>query len=324
MNENNVFKTPILLIVFNRVDTLKRIVGVLREVNVTNIYISADGPREKVESDFSRTKAVRDYISENINWKCEIKTRYSDINMGCKKACSSALRWFFENEENGIILEDDCLPDKSFFSYCEELLDLYKDDQRVGMISGYNASIEYPFEYSYHFATGGSIWGWATWRRVAKDFDPEDKLLRNPKIRDFLLNATTDINETEHILAGVKRILDGEDDNWDFSWSTILKINSQLSIVPSVNMIRNIGINPDATHPIDESSKLFKVEAKRLSFPMEHPPCMVADRKLSMKMGALHYPVMWKRILLGIPFFRVFYKCCIQPILKKIKTNRIQ
>ncbi len=316
MNINNTFSIPVLLIVFNRVDTLKRVVDVLRDIRVERLYVSADGPRTNVESDAARTKSVRDFIDKNIDWKCEVYTKYSETNQGCKRACTSAFNWFFENEEKGIIIEDDCLPDRSFFPYCEELLNYYKDDQRIGMISGYNGCPDYPCDYSYHFTTGGSIWGWATWRRVAAGFDPQNSILKNPKIKDFLLNATTDKNETEHIFAGVNRILDGQDNGWDFSWSALLKINSQLGIVPSVNMIRNIGINADSTHPMDENSHLFKIEVKPFSFPVKHPPCIVADRVLSMKMGAMHYPPLWKRALLKLPLFKKFYRLFVKPFLK--------
>jgi len=129
-------KTPVLFIIFNRLATTKRVFGAIRQAKPERLFIAADGPRHRCSGEEQKVRAVRDYVLGHIDWECQVKTLFSDKNLGCQKGPVTAIDWFFENESEGIILEDDCVPDPSFFRYAEEMLDRYRDDERVMVISG--------------------------------------------------------------------------------------------------------------------------------------------------------------------------------------------
>ncbi len=319
--ENNDFHTPVLLIVFNRVETVKKVLDVIRQIKPPRFYVAADGPRKTVPIDVEKTNIVRDHIRTNIDWKCELRTLFSEANLGCKNGPAKAIQWFFSNEEQGIVLEDDCLPDLSFFPYCQELLERYKYDSRIGLISAFNSHPDYPAQYSYHLATGGSTWGWASWQRVGKHFNPDNEILKNPMLKNYLINATTDPKETAHICRALKKMQSNNDQIWDFSWGTLLKINSQLGIVPAVNLLRNIGADVEATHPLNSKDPLIKIHVGQMNFPLKHPPCIVADRKFSKLIAAQHVEPLWHRILVNMPLLPQVYRILFKPLKTKLKQT---
>ncbi|MDD3083391.1 MAG: nucleotide-diphospho-sugar transferase, partial [Candidatus ainarchaeum sp.] len=165
-----VINIPILFLIFNRLDTTKQVFEEIRKAKPKKVYVAADGPRNIEEK--KKTDAVRKYVLDNIDWKCNVKTLFRKNNLGCGKAVSQAITWFFKNEEMGIILEDDCLPSQSFFPFCEELLKKYKDNEKIMHISGFNPVSKNKYsEADYFFSYTASIWGWATWRRAWKKYD---------------------------------------------------------------------------------------------------------------------------------------------------------
>ena len=158
-------KTAVLFLIYKRLDTARRVFEVIRVARPPRLYVASDGPRESKEGEAEKVQAVRDYVMSHIDWDCEVKTLFREKNLGCKYAVSGAISWFFENEEMGIILEDDCLPSMSFFWFCEELLDKYKDDERIVNITGCNFQQgRNNTGYSYYFSIYSHIWGWAGWR----------------------------------------------------------------------------------------------------------------------------------------------------------------
>ena len=166
------FITPVLFIIFNRVETTKRVFEAIRNVRPLKLYVAADGPRPGNDADKVNCDEVRKII-DDVDWPCEIKTLFQDQNLNCGRAPSTAITWFFEHEEEGIILEDDCLPSTSFFRFCHELLAYYRHDNRVMHIGGNNflEGWQKDPDYSYYFSRSGHIWGWATWRRAWQTFD---------------------------------------------------------------------------------------------------------------------------------------------------------
>ena len=157
--------TAVLFLVFNRLDTTKQVFETIRQAKPQRLYIAADGARASRVGEAAQVQAVRDYVTSHVDWECEVKTLFREQNLGCKYAVSSAIAWFFENEEMGIILEDDCLPDPTFFNFCQELLARYRHDQRIGVISGDNFQFGHRRnDDSYYFSKYVHIWGWATWR----------------------------------------------------------------------------------------------------------------------------------------------------------------
>ena len=163
-SEKQSFNTPILFLLFNRPDTTQKVFNSIREIKPKYLFVSADGPRPNSLNDLNDCNQTRK-ILDQIDWECNLKTLFREKNMGCKKAIKEGIDWFFEHVDKGIIIEDDCLPSKSFYSFCEELLNIYENDNRIMMISGYNALGKFETPNDYLFSKIGSIWGWATWKK---------------------------------------------------------------------------------------------------------------------------------------------------------------
>ncbi len=273
------FDTPILFLIFNRADTTQKVFDVIRQQKPKYLYVAADGPRKHKQGEAATCQRVRDIIQ--VDWDCELKTLYRDENLGCKIAVSSAITWFFDNVEQGIILEDDCLPDPSFFPYCEELLNRYKDDARIGHIGGNNfLSGMIDDKFSYDFSAYSHIWGWATWRRAWKNYDVDFKFWDeyNEK-RSFLFCNLWDkiyfssfISDTIHNRNGIN--------TWDMQWMFTLRLQNQLSIYPAMNLVANIGLGSlFATHIKREIKSLF-CPLSCMQFPLIHPDYVLRNKKL--------------------------------------------
>ena len=249
-------KTGVLFLVFNRLDTTKKVLKAIAEAKPPRLYIAADGARESKDDEAKKIKEVRDFVMSNIDWECEVKTLFRDQNLGCKMAVSGAIDWFFENEEMGIILEDDCLPSQSFFWFCEELLLKYRDDDDIFIISGdgrSTSSIEINTDYS--FVKYPLIWGWASWARAWNKYDIEMK--QWPKLKDTILKNVSKNNATVRFWSNVfKKVYTNKLDTWDIQFVlTLLEFRGKC-IVPKINLIKNIGFGLDATHTIDTQSNM--------------------------------------------------------------------
>jgi hypothetical protein len=269
-------KTPVLFLVFNRPDTTKQVFEAIRKARPAKLYVAADGPRENNETDAQNIKQVKSIVT-NVDWNCELKTLFRNENLGCKIAVSSAIDWFFENEEEGIILEDDCLPHASFFRFCEELLDKYREDKRICMISGDNFQFgRKRTEYSYYFSRYPHIWGWASWRRVWRNYDVNMELW--PKIRrdNWLYGYLWEKECVEHWTEIFDNVYEGKIDTWDYQWVFTSWIQNSLVILPNVNLVSNIGFGESATHTT-KTNILAQLEAGPIKFPLLHPPFMLRD-----------------------------------------------
>lgn len=241
-------KTPVLFLVFNRLDTTIKVFESIRQAKPPKLYIAADGARESVKHEKEKVDEVRDYIIANIDWDCEVKSLFRDKNLGCKVAVSSAINWFFENEEMGIIVEDDCLPSLSFYWFCERMLNEYQNDERIMMISGTNYfldirnNINNDYFYSRHF----SIWGWATWKRAWDKYDVKMPTWRN----EIQPNDLKFVSDRIYIVKYFERMFDliylNSINTWDIQWVYTCLFNYGLCLTPSINMIHNIGV--DGTH----------------------------------------------------------------------------
>jgi len=275
------FETPILFLIFNRADTTQRVFDAIRECRPKTLYVAADGPREQKEGEIDKCEQARDIIKQ-IDWNCELKTLFRDKNLGCKMAVSSAISWFFENEEYGIILEDDCLPDFSFFSFCEELLIKYKDDERIGHISG-NCFLPHLFDKdeSYSFASLPHIWGWATWRRVWEKYDVNLSYWTNSskKKRKQLFNCKREEIYFSSFISDSIKECNGVH-AWDCQYVYSLRLQNQLSIYPSVNLVTNIGLNTaEATHSSWKNRTNY-ILSQPIKFPLKHPQHIMRNREI--------------------------------------------
>lgn len=270
---------PILFIVFNRLENTMKVFETIRKSKPQKLYISSDGPREDVNDEAKMIFAIRSYLLERIDWKCEVQTLFHEENQGCKYAPQKAITWFFEQEEKGIVLEDDCLPSESFFQFTSELLDKYENDYRVFGISGINfQSDKFDIEKSYYFSRFFMTWGWATWRSrwkrhllILDDFQTYfndssihkliDHKIANDKLVDF-----------------AKKGFNNELDAWDYQWILSCMLNNGLIATPAKNLIQNIGFGPDATHTTSSRERSCKTEI--LNFPLTHPNIMVANLEI--------------------------------------------
>lgn len=266
------FSTPILLVVFNRPDTTRPVFDAIRKIKPKYLFIAADGPRKTREDDTEKCRRVKEIFSD-IDWPCEVKTLFHEQNLGCKTAESSAFDWFFEHVDMGIILEDDCLPDQTFFRYCAELLEKYKDNEQVMHISGNNfqrGNSRFKCNESYYFSTLPNSWGWATWRRAWQKYDVDIK--RWPKLRDSkkLERAFNNHGGYEYWSKVWDQYYRGEIDSWDGQWVLSCAENGGLCINPSFNLVTNIGWGEDATHCKIENSNA-KLETVSMTFPLKHP-----------------------------------------------------
>lgn len=270
-------KSPVLFLTFNRLDTTKRVLAAIKEVKPSRLYVASDGPRESKSNELEVVNKVRDFILNNIDWDCEIFTLFQKQNLGCGKAVSTALNWFFENEEKGIILEDDCLPSTSFFKFCDELLERYYNDERIMHISGNNFQDgKIRGNGSYYFSRISHIWGWATWRRAWKLYDFEMKSLNTFIQTEMGKSIWYKKKIINYWIKQFKNVAAHKIDTWDYQWNYCLLVNNGLSILPNLNLVENIGFHNEATHTKDIDFTMYKYE---IDFPLIHPIIFVPDMK---------------------------------------------
>lgn len=286
MSEASLYPIPILLIVFNRLECLRQVFQRIREVRPQRLYVAADGPRTDRKGEAEQCAAVRDYVLGHIDWECQVETLFREQNLGCGKAVSSAISWFFSQEELGVILEDDCLVDKSFFPYAAELLERFRDDQRIGVISALNfLSGSIRTRHSYYFSrVDCGLWGWASWRRVWKDFDLDVKLFPELLTNDELFCCQGE-RERWVLTTSLNGLLElGDYNTWDYQLAFACQVNSRLSIVPSVNLVENLGVMGEATHTVQREISRRRLVAESMPFPLRHPPYIMShlehDRRI--------------------------------------------
>lgn len=305
--ENNITyktKSPVLLLTFNRLETTKKVFAAIREVKPNKLYFASDGPRKSKANEFEQIKQVRNFLLTSVNWECEIKTLFQNENLGCGKAVSSALNWFFENEEMGIILEDDCLPSISFFRFCDELLEKYLEDERIMHISGDNFQDGIiRSDASYYYSKISHIWGWATWRRAWKLYNYEMPSLNTFIEKSIGLNIWNKKRITNYWIEQFKKVVANRIDTWDYQWNYCLLINNGLSILPNINLVENIGFHLEATHTKGKKIKNFKNE---INFPLKHPEFFVPDMKADVYTFKKYYkPTLLKKILNKLEIYRL-------------------
>ena len=280
--------TPILLIFFNRPDTFEKVFEKVREARPKTLILAQDGPR--TEKDLVGIEQCRK-IAENVDWECDVIKQYSDVNLGCGVRPQSAISFALERFETVIILEDDCVPSNSFFPYCEELLEKYKDDERVGYISGLNHFETWDCgEQDYFFSRAGAIWGWATWRRAwaqyydyyAKNINDEYvlKLYKQQVASDYISKS-----RIESLKKANNSLTTGEKlSYWDTQWGFAHFTQSMLVVVPKKNLICNIGVGASSTHAKNMKTQKFVkyknmvfIPTYELTFPLKHAKACVAD-----------------------------------------------
>jgi hypothetical protein len=267
--------TPVAFFIFNRPETTLRVFEVIRMAKPQKLLIVADGARFPQE--LKKCNEARSII-ERVDWDCEVLTNFSEINLGCKIRVSSGLDWVFSKVESAIILEDDCLPEPSFFEFCSELLTRYVNDKRVMMISGNNFQFgKKRTKDSYYFSMFPHCWGWATWKRAWQYYDVDMKLWLTIRDNNWLmdiLNSKVGMTYWKNIFQDV---CDNLIDTWDYQWTFACWIQSGLTILPNVNLVSNIGFNNEATHTKKSKNFLANMYTESLIFPLVHPKFVVRN-----------------------------------------------
>ena len=271
--------TPVAFLIFNRPDTTERVFEAIRAARPPMLLVVADGPRPGRQGEAELCQATRGII-DRVDWPCQVMTDFSDQNLGCKKRISSGLDWVFSKVEEAIILEDDCLPHPTFFRFCEEMLVRYRQDERVMMITGTNFLVDkLDIRESYCFSRYFAIWGWATWKRAWDKYDLAMSGWEAYREQDQLKSFYTQNFMRKHLSKAFDAVFRGEIDTWDYQWAYTCLFNNGLSIVPSLNMISNIGYVGVHTKARTRNHDLpvFAIELDQMIHPVHVMPNRLHD-----------------------------------------------
>lgn len=323
---SRIFNTPILFLIFNRPDTTQEVFDEIKKIKPKYLYVAADGPRKERAGEKEICEKTREIIKQ-IDWDCELKTLFREENLGCGKAISSAITWFFDNVERGIILEDDCLPHHDFFYYCDELLEKYKDTHEIKIISGDNFQNGIKRgNYSYYFSAYTHIWGWASWKRTWEEYSFSLSEYSTKQFKKALKKYSFSWSESQiwldkFILSKKKKwqeysfsfnksikslgknekfIKKREISAWDYQLLFCTWLNNGVAILPNTNLISNIGFRTDSTHTLDKDSKLANIPTYPI-LPLTHPE--INDIKRDKKADNYYY----KEYLYKSPL-QIFYR----------------
>lgn len=258
-------KTAVLFLVFNRPDTTKQVFNAIRQAKPPRLYVAADGPRRSRQGEMEKVEQVRQ-IATAVDWPCEVKILFQKENLGCKSAVVAGIDWFFNHEEQGIILEDDCLPHSDFFKFCENLLNHYAGNEQIWVVTGDNfQNGRRRGEASYYFSRFNHAWGWASWRRAWSKRDMEMKFWPEWKKSEEWKRWVTDKVERRYW----ERIFDkshkGLIDTWDYQWTASIWHNAGLTATPNINLVQNIGFGPDATHTKSSAVKAAPLYSEKIN-----------------------------------------------------------
>lgn len=275
---------PVLALVFNRPALTGQLLDALRAGQPAQLFVAADGPRPEVPDDGARCQQTRELFRE-IDWPCEVRKLFRERNVGLQEAVVSAIDWFFEHVTAGIILEDDCLPSPDFFPFAGELIDRYAETPQVMHISGLNMRPDDSFEpYSYGFAGVGHIWGWATWRRAWQLYDPTFA-----DWRAVCYESGRHASQLRRVLGRKFASADaGRKFTWARAWYYTTVRHHGVAVVPSVNLIRNVGFGADATHTSGKNHPLRRDKWGSLKFPLLHPPHLRTNVPYERRLARYH------------------------------------
>jgi hypothetical protein len=268
-------QTAVLFLVFNRPETTAQVFEAIRKAKPSRLYVAADGPRACREGEAEKVEKVRK-IATAVDWPCDVKTLFRQENLGCKYAVSGGITWFFEHEEQGIILEDDCLPHPDFFPFCETLLVRYATDDRVWVITGDNFQNVRRGEASYYFSRYNHVWGWASWSRAWRKADmdirfwPEWK--KSPAWREFWPDSVA----RRYWKKIFDRMYQAEIDTWDYPWTASVWYHGGLTATPNANLVSNIGFGPDSTHTAYADNPLAQMATRPVG-ELRHPTAIMPD-----------------------------------------------
>lgn len=316
----------VLMIFFNRSEQLEKVFDAVKKARPSRLYLYQDGARPGREDDIAGVKKCREIVSdENIDWECTIYRLYQDKNCGCDPSEFIAQKWMFETEEMGIVLEDDDVPSQSFFPFCKELLEKYKDNPKINMICGMNnTGISKHVKEDYFFSRKGSIWGWASWRRVLDTWDEHYEWL-DDKEKLLILKKNMTKREFNSFIEVAKRHRDSGRAHYESIFAASAALYYRFNIIPKYNMISNIGISQETTHSVSDirllpkrTQRLLYMKTYDIKFPLKHPKEIKRDYKFEKKMTSSKLELFFDRI-------ESLYRLCrykgLKAVLDKIKNK---
>lgn len=273
-------KSPVLLIAFRRPEPTAQVLATIRAQQPARLYAAVDGPRPGIPGEDDFVRRTVNTIRDAVDWDCRLELRVREQNLGCRFGVADAITWFFEQESEGIILEDDCVPHPDFFRYCDEMLDRYREDSRVFAICGDNSSSIHPSgPWSYSFIRHPNVWGWASWRRAWAHYDDSmeqwERVTHDEAALSIIFPETIEREQFKQLFDQL--LLTGRPDTWDYRWTANCILSSALCAIPRVNMVTNVGFGDDATHTRrhDQTAHLLA----QSPYPLIHPPIAVLDRQ---------------------------------------------
>lgn len=276
-------RAAVTIFIFNRPNTTRAVVRAVRAVRPPVLYVVADGPRPGRVDDLERCHDARRVIDTDVDWPCDIRWLTSEINQGLARSVALGVSWVLDREDRAIFLEDDCVPEPTFFRFCDEILERYRDDTRVWQVCGTNRLIEWRADrQSYHFAYYGSAWGWATWRRAWASFEFLLTSWDDAEVRARVRTRLGDAEEYRYFADICSRTRRDPYDTWDYPWAFAQITHDGLTVIPSVNLVTNIGFGPGATHTLRRPLAAL-VESRPMTFPLRPPPLMVRDSEYDHK-----------------------------------------
>jgi hypothetical protein len=274
--------------VFNRPEVTARVFEAVRRARPAVLLIIGDGARPSRPGEAERVAEVRAIVSR-VDWPCDVRTNFAESNLGCKARLSSGITWAFSEVPECIVLEDDCLPDDSFFQFCDEMLERFRGDRRVFAVNGTNFNSPADTADSYYFSRQVHVWGWASWSdRWLPHYDPT--IAKWPGIRDSamtedLVGGSAEARYWTAVLDAVHR---NEIDTWDYQWSFACMLQAGAAVTPNVNLVSNIGFGRDATHTVRESHALANLPTAMMQFPLTHPAGMFVSQRMDHRQFMTH------------------------------------
>jgi hypothetical protein len=280
MLTNDVYQTKsaILFIFFNRTDTTLKVLEQIKQAKPARLYLTCDGPRDDHGTEAANCIEARKAVVDFIDWECEVSMLFREKNMGPKEAISSAIDWFFQHEEEGIILEHDCLPAHSFFYYCDNLLEKYRNDMRVCLISGFNFRTSKKWgDGSYYFSNLTNGWGWATWKRSWNNYDKNLNQYNANEVREPLMKIFDHPMIVDRWVEIFNETKEGKIDTWDYQLTFSHLFNHSLTIIPNYNLVSNIGFGEFAENTTNADSPFANVPLEEIK-EIVHPKYMVPEK----------------------------------------------
>jgi len=285
----NQMDTAVVLIIFNRPSLTRIVFNEIRKVMPKKLFVIADGPRPDYDHDKIKCAEVREII-DAVDWECSVEKNYADQNMGLKRRVSTGLDWVFQNADKAIILEDDCVPDPSFFPFCEQLLNRFESDSRIFTITGQNLQKRgEAADYSYYFSIYNHCWGWATWRRAWRYFDYKMSLWPEVKKGDMLAHMF----QKKSVRKYWKKVFEGtfndENSSWAYRWTLACWLQNGLTVIPNKNLVSNIGFGTDSTHTKVVDKSLSNSPRFQMEFPFRHPSIVLRNSRADRYTESQYY-----------------------------------